>query len=90
MIDIARLRQSHNGMNQHIRLPCARRADCQFAMGTVHGVAGLEGDDARPTELLEVHAQLGGRVAQGDVVVVVEAGDGVDGAADVVAAGGGV
>ena len=74
-------------MDQHIRLTGPRGADSQLAVGAVHGVAGLEGDDARPAELLEVDAQLGGGVAQGDVVVVVEAGDGGDGPADVVAAG---
>jgi len=44
----------------------------------------LEGDDAGPAQLFEVDAQFGGGVAQGDVVVVVEAVDGGDFAADVI------
>ena len=53
-------------------------------MGTVHGVPCLEGDHAGPAQFLEVESQLGGRVPKGDIIVMVKAGYGRDGAANVV------
>jgi hypothetical protein len=41
-------------------------------VSTVHGVTGLESDDAGPAQLVEVDAQLSGGVAQTDIVVVVQ------------------
>ena len=90
MVDIPRLRQPDNGVNQHVGLAGPRGADGEFAVGPVHRVARLEGHHAGPAELLEVDPQLGRGVAQGDIVVVVEPRDGLDGAADVMGACGGV
>ena len=90
MIDVARFGQPDDGVDQHVGLAGARGADGEFAVGPVHRVARLEGDHPGPAEFFEVDAQLGGGVAQGHVVVVVESRDGLDGAADVVGARGGV
>ena len=84
VVDVAGLGEADDGVDEDVGLAGAGGADGQLAVGAVHGVAGLEGDDAGPAELGEVRAELGRGVAQGDVVVVVEAVDGADGAADVV------
>ena len=65
-------------------------ADGELAVGAVHGVACLEGYHAVPAQFFEVHAEFGGRVAEGDVVVVVQAVDGVKFAAYVEGLGLGV
>ena len=88
VVNVAGLGQADDGVDEHVGLAGAGGAHRQLAVGAVHGVAGLEGDDLGPAELLEVGAQLGGGVAQGDVVVVVETVDGVDAAAQVDVVGG--
>jgi len=84
VVDVAWFREADDRVDEDVCLAGAGGADGQFAVGAVHGVAGLEGDDAGPAQLFEVDAQFGGGVAQGDVVVVVEAVDGGDFAADVI------
>lgn len=90
MINITRFRKADNRMDEDIRLAGAGGADSEFPVGAMHGVAGLKGDDAGPAQFLEMDAEFGGGVAQGDVVVLVKAADGGDGAPNVVFAGGGV
>lgn len=70
-------------MNKDIRLSCTGSTDSQFSMGSMHGITSLESYDTRPAEFLEMHAQFGGRVAQGDVVVVAQAADRGDFTSDV-------
>ena len=41
MINITRLGEPDDRVYKHIRLPLARSADSEFAVGAVHGVAGL-------------------------------------------------
>jgi hypothetical protein len=56
-------------------------------MGTVHGVAGLEGDDAGPAAVRELRAQCGGREPERREIVVTGPRQTVDDAAEVVLAG---
>ena len=62
VVDVARLGQADDGLNQHVGLVHPRRPDRQLAVSAVHRVARLEGDDLAPGELLEELARLGGRV----------------------------
>jgi len=73
MVNITWFREADYGVDEDICLASASSADSQFSVSAVHGVAGLEGNDARPAEFLEVDAKLGGGVAKSDVVIVVEA-----------------
>ena len=84
MVDVARLRETDDGVHEHVRLVLTRRADGELAVRAVHRVAGLEGDDLAPCELLEVGAELSGRVAEVSVVEVSGGLDSLDLAADVV------
>ena len=62
VVDVTGLREAHNGMDQDVGLLGACSTDGQLAVSAVHGVAGLERDDALPAELVEVGAELGGSV----------------------------
>ena len=86
VVDVTGLGHTDDGVDEHIGLPLASSADCELAVGAVHGVAGLESDHARPAELVEVQTELSGGIAQADVVVVHEAVDSLEFAADVVVA----
>ncbi|KFY70136.1 hypothetical protein V498_10389 [Pseudogymnoascus sp. VKM F-4517 (FW-2822)] len=48
VVDVAGLGEANDGVDEHVGLAGARSADGQLAMGAVHGVTGLEGDDAGP------------------------------------------
>ena len=56
MVDIAWFRHADDGVDEDVGLTGARCADGEFAMGTMHWVAGLEGDDTGPAKLVEVHS----------------------------------
>lgn len=88
VVDVAGFGEADDGVDEDVGLTGSGGADGEFAVGAVHGVAGLEGDDAGPAQFFEVDAEFGGGVAEGDVIVVVEAGDGGDGTADVMGLGG--
>lgn len=88
VVDVAGFCEADDGVDEHVSLTGSSGAYGEFSVGAVHGIAGLEGDDAGPAQFFEVDAEFGGGVAEGDVVVVVEAGDGGDGTADVVSLGG--
>lgn len=62
MVNVTGLGQTDDGVDQDIGLARASRADGQLTVSTVHGVAGLESDDAGPAQLVEVDAQLSGGV----------------------------
>jgi hypothetical protein len=84
VVDVAGLGQADDGVDEHVGLAGAGSADGQLAVSAVHGVACLEGDDLGPAQLVEVRAQLRGGEAQADVVVVLQAVDGLELTADVV------
>lgn len=84
MVDVAWFGQADNWVDEDVSLASSSSADGQFSMGSVHGVASLKGNDARPAEFLEVDSEFCWSIAQGDIVVVVETGDGVDIAAHIV------
>jgi hypothetical protein len=58
VVNVARLGESNDGVDQDVGLLGAGGADGQFAMGAVHGVAGLESYDTLPAELVEEGSQL--------------------------------
>lgn len=62
VVDVSGLGEADDGVDEHVGLAGARGADGQLAMGAVHGVTGLERDDAGPAQLVEVESQLGGGV----------------------------
>ena len=88
VVDVAGLGEADDRVDEDVGLAGARGADGELPVRPVHRVAGLEGHHARPPELVEVGAEFGGGVAQGDVVVVHEAVDRLELAPDVVFARG--
>ena len=62
MVNVTGLGETDNGVDQDIGLARAGRADGQFTVSTVHGVTGLESDNAGPAQLVEVNAQFSGSV----------------------------
>ena len=62
VVDVAGLGETHHGVNQDVSLLGAGGTDRELAVGAVHGVAGLEGHDAFPPELVEEGSQLGGGI----------------------------
>lgn len=78
VINVAWFGQADNRVDEDISLTSSGSADGQFSMGSVHGIASLEGNNARPAEFLEMDSKFGWCIAQSDVVVVVESRDGVD------------
>lgn len=83
VVNVAGLGQADDGVDEDVGVVRAGSADRQFTVGAVHGVAGLEGDDPAPAELVEVCAQLSGGVPQVDKVVVLQAVDSLELTADV-------
>lgn len=62
VVNVTGLGQTDNRVNQDIGLAGTSRADSQLTVSTVHGVTGLESDDAGPAQFVEVDAQLCGGV----------------------------
>lgn len=62
MVNVARFRQPHNGVDEDIGLALASSSDSQFPVRTVHGIPGLESHDLSPSEFLEMSTKLGGGV----------------------------
>ncbi len=71
VVDVAWFCEADDRMDEDVCLAGAGGADGEFPVSSVHGVAGLEGDDAGPAEFFEMDAKFGRGVAEGDVVVVV-------------------
>lgn len=65
MVDISGLGESDDGVDKNVGLVLAGSADGELAVSAVHGVAGLERDDATPGELVKVRAELGGGIFEG-------------------------
>jgi hypothetical protein len=57
-VDVAGLGEADDGVDEDVGLVKAGGPDGELAVGAVHGVAGLEGDDLAPGELLEQRARL--------------------------------
>lgn len=62
VVNVTRLGQTNDGVDQDVSLARASRADGQLTVSTVHGVTGLESDNAGPAQLVEVNAELSGGV----------------------------
>jgi hypothetical protein len=59
MIDISRLRESNNWMDEDVRLTVTCGTDCKLSMGAMHWISRLESNDPGPAKLVEVKTQLG-------------------------------
>ena len=70
VIHIARLRHSDGRMNQQVRLDLFRGTHGQFNVCAVHGVAGLEGNRAGPSQAAEFCPDIRRSEAQRAKVVV--------------------
>ncbi len=70
-------------MNEKIGFDLLGGAHGEFDMGAVHRIAGLEGDDARPSQTAEFSAQFGGRKTQGAKIIMRGWLDSLDGAAHI-------
>lgn len=84
VVNVTGLGQADDGVDEDVGLAGAGSADRQLTVSAVHGVPGLESDDLGPAKLVKVQTQFGGRVAETDIVVVLQAVDGLELAADVV------
>ena len=84
VVDVAWFGQADNRVDEDVGLACSGSADGQFSMCSVHWIAGLKGNNPRPAEFFEMNSELCRSVAQSDIIVVVEPGDGVDLAAYVI------
>jgi hypothetical protein len=84
MINIAGLGQANHGMNEHVGLAGSRSSNRQLAVGTVHGIPGLERNDSGPAQFSEMVPQLCRGVSKGSIVVVTASVDDFDFAANVV------
>ena len=59
MVYVAGFGETDDGMDEDVGLMSSGRADGEFAVGSVHWVAGLEGYDAGPVEFREMRTQFG-------------------------------
>lgn len=62
VVNVTGLGQAYDGVDEDVGMMRTGSADGQLSVGAVHGVTGLEGDDSGPAELVEVGADLRGRV----------------------------
>lgn len=60
VVDVTRLGQTNNGLDENVGLLRAGSADRQLTVSTVHRVSGLESNDLFPAELVEVSTKLRG------------------------------
>lgn len=58
VVDVARLGEPDDGVDEYVRLALASGADGELTVCPVHGVACLEGNDLAPCQLFEVRAQF--------------------------------
>lgn len=62
VVNVTGLGQADDGVDENVGMVRTGSADGQLSVGAVHGVTGLEGNDSGPAELVEVSADLRGRV----------------------------
>lgn len=60
MVYVARFGETDNGMDEDVCLVGSGRTDGELAVGTMHGIAGLEGDDTSPMEFSKMCSEFGG------------------------------
>jgi hypothetical protein len=89
VVNVTGLGQADNGMDEDVGLLGAGGTDGQLTVSAVHGVAGLEGHDLLPSQLVKVGAQLGGGEAQVEEVVVLKTLNGLKLTTNVEILGGG-
>src|ERR1039458_5271821 len=58
VVHVSGLRHSDDGMDQKVGFHLLGRAESEFHVGAVHGVASLEGNDSAPSKTRELRAQL--------------------------------
>jgi hypothetical protein len=78
VVDISGLGQAHDWVDEDVGLARTSSANGKLTMSSVHWVAGLEGDNTGPAELVKVQAELCRSISEGDIVVMLEAVDGVN------------
>ena len=78
MVDVTWFGQTDNGVDKDVSLASSGGADGQFSMGSMHGVTSLKGNDPRPAEFFEMDSELCWSIAESDIIVMVESGDGID------------
>lgn len=84
VVNVTGLGQANNGVDENVGLASAGSADGQLTVSAVHGVPRLESNDLGPAKLVEVQTQFRGCVSETDIVVVLQAVDGLELAANVV------
>jgi hypothetical protein len=84
VVNITGLGHPDDGVNEDIRLSLTGGTDGQLAVSAMHGVSGLKGDNLGPAELVKVLPEFGWGVTEPDIVVVLQAVDGLNFASDVV------
>lgn len=62
VVDVTRLGETHDGVDQHVGLTGSGSANGKLTVSAVHGVTGLESDDLGPAKLVEVQTELCGGV----------------------------
>jgi len=103
VVDISRLCETDDWVDENICLTSTRGTNRQLAMSSVHWVSSLECDNLGPAELVKVKAELcrcvfpmlvlvwiivkGNPTSQSNIVVVLEAVDGVNLSTHIVFAG---
>jgi hypothetical protein len=58
VINISGLGESDDRVNEQVSLALTGSTDSQLTMGTMHGVTGLESNNAGPLKLLEVSTKF--------------------------------
>lgn len=70
MVDISRLGQPHDRVDEDVRSSLSGGTDGQFPMSPVHRVPGLESDYLPPCDFLEVGSEFGGCISESNVIIV--------------------
>ena len=83
MVDVPGFGKTNYWMDQDISLAGTCCSHCQFSMGAMHGISGLESNNASPAELLEMRSKLCGSISKGNIVVMLEPVDSIQLATDI-------
>lgn len=65
VVNVTRLGESDDGVDQDVSLTSTSGADSELAVGAMHRVSRLESDHLGPAKLVEVQTELGGSVCCG-------------------------
>lgn len=83
MINVTRLSEADNRVDQDIRLARTCGPDGELTMGAMHRIASLESHYTIPAKLLEVGTELCRSVTQCDVIVMIKTVNSFDFATDI-------